>query len=69
MVKGKKTLFTKYVDAYDFIKDNIPLESDGEDLETVLQMLDLIHEKDVSIRQALDMLKDARTIILEMVSA
>lgn len=69
MVKGKKTLFTKYVDAHDFIKDYIPLESDDDDLETILQMLDLIHEKDVSVRQALDMLKDARTIILEMVSA
>ena len=66
MAKKETTYFEKYIDAYDFVCENIPLETDGDDLETVLKMLDLIQSNGSNIRIALEMLKDARTILLEM---
>lgn len=66
MDKKDTTYFEKYIDAYDFVKGNIPLETDGDDLKTVLNMLDLIQSNGSNIRIALEMLKDARTILLEM---
>lgn len=69
MDERKRICFTKYAEAYDVVKEYVSLKSDDEDLETLLKILDLIHEKDVSVRRALDMLEDAKTIMMEMVRA
>lgn len=66
MDKKEIKYFEKYTDAYEFVKENIPLETDEDDLKTVLKMLDLIQENGSNIRIALEMLKDAKTILLEM---
>lgn len=68
MEKEKIEYFTCYAEIYEWVKTNMPLKSDEKELRTVLLILDLMKEVDVtSIKTALDMLEDAKAILLETV--
>lgn len=68
MEKEKIKYFTCYAEIYEWVKVNMPLKTDEKELRTVLLILDLMKEMDVtSIKTALDMLEDAKAILLETV--
>lgn len=57
-----------FFEAYSRISSDIKLKTDGQELITALVILDLISKiRCINIRKALDILEDARTILMHMI--
>lgn len=58
--------FDNFCDTYESVREKIALKTDEEGTKCALKILDMIRsQENVSIRTALDILTDAKTVLLE----
>lgn len=58
--------FDNFCDTYESVREKIALKTDEEGTKCALKILDMIRsQENVSIRTALDILADAKTVLLE----